>query len=360
MDLELIAALPGLLDAARATAEDALRRARAEPVGNPLADALADGDERGRGLLITGDNLAPLAALAIAVERGEHPPIDVAYLDPPYDSDADYRHEMVLDGSRVTRHAYSDRWPGGTAGYLGMVAARLMLVRASLAGTGLVAVHADWHAGHYLRVVLDAVFGRERFVNELIWRYGKMSHATRRFPRSHDAISVYAAGPRHFFAPVRVAPSEYRARFERRLDGNVLRYGAVAESRDRLIALRVRRRERELGRPLEPGDVLFDFDAERKVQDDVFTDIPIVKGNAAERTGYATQKPERLIERLLDAYCPPGGMVLDPFCGSGTTLAVAERTGRGWIGIDASPVAIEVATERLGALGAEPRRIGPS
>lgn len=349
----LIASLPGILEDARAEAAAALEDARRAPTPARLAERVLaggsapDGERARVARLIRGDNLPALAALAAERERGGCAPLDLAYLDPPYDSGADYAAEAVVAGERRRRAAYSDRWEDGTEGYLRMLAPRLILIRELLAETGSIAVHVDWHAGHLVRLVLDEVFGRERFVNELIWRYGKMHAASRRFPRSHDSVFVYAAGPRHFFAPVRVAPSEYRARFARWLDGEVLRFGAVAASTDRLILLRARRRARELGRPLEADDVLFDFEVERKVQDDVFVDIPIVKGNSRENLAFDTQKPERLLERILSAFCPPGGLVLDPFCGSGTTLAVAERTGRGWIGMDASPVAIGTSRARL-------------
>src|SRR5699024_920993 len=130
-----------------------------------------------------------------------------------------------------------------------------------------------------------------------IWRYGKMSNTRRRFPQNHDTLLVYSASDDWYFQPLHTQPSEYRARFLRDLTGNQVLYKTVKHREDKLIQRRIRARQRELGRELIDDDVLFDFDTERKVQDDVFTDISIVRGNAREGVGYDTQKPEKLLKR---------------------------------------------------------------
>lgn len=228
-----------------------------------------------------------------------------------------------------------------------MITPRLVLMRELLADTGSIYVHLDWHVGHYVKLVMDEIFGRENFVNEVIWRYGKMSNATRRYPQNHDTLFCYGRTTDYYFRPVRSADSEYKKRFSRWVVDNKVRYGAVAHSDDKLIKGRIRKVEKELGRDLVEDDVLFDFDREFKTQDDVFYDISIIKGNAAENLGFGTQKPEKLIDRLISASCPEGGLVADFFVGSGTTAAVAERTRRRWVVSDIGKPSIMVARKRL-------------
>lgn len=306
--------------------------------------------------LIYGDNLLAMAALLAGDEynpslRGK---LDLIYIDPPFDSKADYRTKITLPGTTIDQKptvfeqfAYSDTWSDGTASYLAMITPRLVLMRELMADTASIYVHLDWHVGHYVKLVMDEVFGRENFVNEVVWRYGKMSNATRRFPQNHDTIFCYGKTPDYFFQPVRSADSEYKARFSRWVVNNKVTYGAVAHSDDKLIKLRVRKVIKELGRDLIDTDVLFDFDQEFKTQDDVFYDISIIKGNAAENLKFDTQKPEKLIERLISASCPDGGMVGDFFSGSGTTAAVAERLGRPWVASDIGKPSVMVARKRL-------------
>jgi len=306
--------------------------------------------------LIYGDNLLAMAALLAGDEdnpslRGK---MDLIYIDPPFDSKADYRTKITLPGTTIDQKptvfeqfAYSDTWSDGTASYLAMITPRLVLMRELMADTASIYVHLDWHVGHYVKLVMDEIFGRENFVNEVIWRYGKMSNATRRYPQNHDTIFCYGKTSEYFFRPVRCADSEYKARFSRWVVNNKVTYGAVAHSDDKLIKLRVRKVMKELGRDLIDTDVLFDFDQEFKTQDDVFYDISIIKGNAAENLKFDTQKPEKLIERLISASCPDGGMVGDFFSGSGTTAAVAERLGRQWIASDIGKPSVMVARKRL-------------
>lgn len=313
--------------------------------------------------LIYGDNLLAIAALLAGDEespslRGK---VDLIYIDPPYDSKADYRTKVELPGveldqkpTPLEQFAYSDSWLNGTVSYLEMITPRLCLMRELLSEQGNLLVHLDWHVGHYVKIVLDEIFGKENFVNEVIWRYGKMSNATRKFPQNHDSILLYSNTNEHYFSPVRTADSEYKARFERFLTGNKVIYGSVSQSTDKLILGRVKKLQKELNRALNPEDVLFDFDVEFKTQDDVFYDISIIKGNAAENLQFDTQKPEKLIERLIEATCPPGGLVADFFIGSGTTASVAEKTGRRWVASDLGKPAIMVSRKRLIDLEAKP------
>ena len=306
--------------------------------------------------LIYGDNLLAMAALLAGDEtnpsmRGK---IDLIYIDPPFDSKADYRTKIKLPGADLSakpntleQFAYADSWANGTASYLEMITPRLILMRELLSDSGSIVVHVDWHLGHYLKVLLDEIFGKTQLINELIWRYGKMSNATRRFPQNHDTLFAYSKTADYVFNPVRAADSEYKNRFLRWVKDNKLFYGDVRESNDKLITGRVRKISSELGRELVDDDVLFDFDVEAKVQDDVFYDISIIKGNAAENLGFDTQKPEKLLERIVDAFTNKPALVADFFVGSGTTAAVAERLGNMWVATDFGKPSVMVSRKRL-------------
>ena len=309
--------------------------AQAEIVPGAAAENQLIGDR-----VLHMDNLQAMAQLPDAS-------LDFVYLDPPFASDTTYYHDIRLPGHTIRHEAYRDTWPDGIGSYLAFLVPRLAAVRRLLKPTGSICVHLDRHSSHYVKLALDAIFGRDLLINELIWRYGKMSNTSRRFPQSHDTLLVYGASAGWYFAPVRSAPSEYRARFVRDLTGNRVLYGTVKHRQDKLIIRRATARARELGRTLRDDDVLWDFDAERKVQDDVFTDISIVRGNAREGTGYDTQKPQRLLERLIAAYCPPGGRVGDFFCGSGTTCGAARVLQRSFILADTSLAAIQTSRLRL-------------
>lgn len=286
------------------------------------------------------DNLQAMARIPAAS-------IDFIYIDPPFASDATYPQRLRVGDRTITRTAYTDRWPEGLSSYLAFLVPRLRAMQPLLAPTGSICVHLDTHSSHYVKLALDAIFGQDRMINEIIWRYGKMSNTGKRFPQNHDTLLVYAAGPGWYFRPVFSAPSEYRARFERDLRDNCVHYGDVKHRRDKLLLRRIAARQRELGRDLRDDDVLFDFDRERKVQDDVFTDISIIKGNAREGSGYATQKPVTLLERLIGAFSPEGGTIADFFCGSGTTAVAAHTLGRRFIVADIGQAAIETTRQRL-------------
>ncbi len=308
--------------------------------------------------LIWGDNRLVLSSLANGPMRQE---IEAAgglkfvYIDPPFDVGADFSMDIDVGDSSVTKSpsvieevAYRDTWGEDGERYPQFMYERLRLIWELLDPDGVLCVHVDWRVVHYMRLMLDELFGRNRFVNELIWRYGKISKGTKRFAHSHDTLIVYSKSDRFTFNVQTSGVSEYRNRYERWLsDDNTLRYHAVRGSEDKLISQRVTKREKELGRNLTDEDVLFDFNEELKVADDVFMDISYVKGNSAERTAYPTQKPEALISRLVSAYTNEGDLVADFFAGSGTLVAVAEKSGRRWLATDLSRFAIHTCRKRL-------------
>lgn len=290
--------------------------------------------------LLHMDNLA-------AIRRVPDASLDFVYIDPPFASNATYYQQIKLPGHTITRPAYTDVWESGLSSYLAFLVPRLAAIRPLLKPTGSLCVHLGHHSSHYVKIALDALYGSDRLINEVIWRYGKMSNSRRRFPQNHDTLLVYAASDSWYFQPVYSQPSEYRTRFQRDLTDNRVLYGTVKHRADKLIQRRISSRQRDLGRELCDDDVLFDFDTERKTQDDVFTDISIIRGNAHEGVGYDTQKPRKLLERLISAYCPPEGTVADFFSGSGTTGIAAESMVRRWILADSGLAAVQTSRLRL-------------
>jgi adenine-specific DNA-methyltransferase len=277
--------------------------------------------------LIYGDNLLAMAALLAGDEntpsmRGK---VDLIYIDPPYDSKADYRTKVELPGveldqkpNTLEQFAYSDTWLNGTASYLEMMVPLISLMRELLSETGMIYVHLDWHVSHYVKLALDEVFGRDNFRNEIVWCYSGGATPRRDFPRKHDVLLRYTKGDEWFYQP------EYRPYAENTQQvGKVSTYNAG--SRDSL-----------------------DIDLERGTPvTDWWTDIKTVTGWAPEKLDYQTQKPESLIRRIIETSSRPGDLVADFFIGSGTTAAVAEKTGRRWIASDLGKPAIMVSRKRL-------------
>ena len=250
--------------------------------------------------------------------------------------------QAVAKAIDVARYAHSD----GHAAYLAYMAIRLIEMRRALKPTGLIYLHCDSTANSYLRLIMDAVFGPDNFRNEITWTYGKMSNETKNFAKNHDTILRYSKSNSYVFNPIKKEESEYRTRYAKHLNNNRVLYGSVKHSSDKLIARRVKRVTKELGRELADSDVLFDFDKEFKNQDDVIY-LSHIKGNSFERTGYPTQKPVRLAEIIIGSSSRPGDMVLDPFAGCAYVPVAAERLGRQWIACDINPRALTVVRRQF-------------
>ena len=267
--------------------------------------------------LLFSDNLGAMLAL-LGSHEGR---IDLIYADPPFFTDRTYPVRVGAgEDSRHpdtwrTEHGFADRWEG-LPDYLSMLEPRLLAMYHLLAPTGTLYLHLDWHAAPYARILLDQIFGREALLNEVIWAYHGPSPIRRAFNRKHDTILVYAKTPHYYFDPdaVRVPYDPTTVRTFR--SSPRAGFGKVPD--------------------LERG----------KVPEDWWY-FPVVARLHNERTGYPTQKPEALLKRIVLASCPPGGIVLDPFCGSGTALAVASRSGRQAIGVDRSPLAFWTSYRRL-------------
>lgn len=295
--------------------------------------------------LIYGDNLLAMAALLAGDEASGLPSmrgkIDLIYIDPPFDSKADYRTKVTLPGVEleqrptvIEQFAYSDTWADGTASYLAMIVPRLILMRELLADAGSIFVHLDWHVGHYVKVVMDELFGKRSFRNELVWYYYNKMPDTRNkvFPRSHDVIFWYAKNERsgYFFEH----QEEKREKPVKQLVRKKLE-GRMVNARD------------------DDGNVMYVERSERTV-DSVWRLPMLQPADKTENYGYFTQKPEALLERILYATTKPGDLVADFFCGASTTAAVAEKAGRRWIVGDLGKPACMIARKRLIDQNAQP------
>lgn len=337
--------------------------------------------------LIYGDNLLAMAALLAGDDtcpslRGK---IDLIYIDPPFDSKADYRTKVTLPNVEleqrptvIEQFAYSDTWSDGTASYLAMITPRLVLMRELLADTGAIYVHLDWHVGHYVKVVLDELFGKDNFANEIVWKRTSAHGDSDDFASVHDTAFAYAKNhSRRFFSkqyephnPDYIA-SKYRHKSD---DGRLYR-------KDNLTATGLQgggydyvwNGVRRIWRC--PPPTMERLHAEGRISytrtgvaeyvryldespgaplGDLWTDVPPVNSQATERLNYGTQKPEKLLERIVRSSCPKDGLAADFTAGSGTTAAVAEKLGRRWIATDLGKPACMIMRKRLIDQGAKP------
>jgi len=310
----------------------ATREARKLPIQSSLFDVYEgrEGDtfEDGwRNKLIWGDNLLVMGSL-LEKFAGK---VDLIYIDPPFATGADFSftakvgesgEEVLKEQSTIEEKAYRDTWGRGRSSYLSMIAARIMIMRDLLSESGSIYVHADYRMTSALRYVLDEVFGEDSLTNEVIWYYktGGMPEKLG-FGRKHDNILFYAKNPE-------------KAKWNPQKEKSYLmhKYG------------------------FSNIEILSDEQGDYTMVNcrDVF-DIPALRGNQPERQDFPTQKPEALLQRIVLASSDPGCLVADFFCGSGTTLAVAERLGRRWIGCDLGRWGIHVTRKRLlGIEGCKP------
>lgn len=325
---------------------------------NSQRDVFAPGQDGQPGLedqpwvnrLIYGDNLMAMAALLAGDEntpslRGK---VDLIYIDPPFDSKADYRTKVTLPGVEIEQRptvieqfAYSDTWSDGTATYLAMIAPRLILMRELMADTGSIYVHLDWHVGHYVKLLLDEVFGKANFINEISWCYEDIgSRTTDYFKRKHDSIFLYGKGGTRIFNVLRKSLSESTIkRYQPYFDENgQITYKRLKETNPGVFA--------KLKGVNDINDVWLDKNNGAALND-WWADISPLKAGFSEHLNYGTQKPEGLIERIIMASSNPGSLVLDCFGGSGTTASVAERLGRRWIASDLGKPACMIMRKRL-------------
>jgi DNA modification methylase len=292
----------------------------------------------------------------------------LVYVDPPYASQADYVSEVRLDGmadGRTRRSvAYSDRWRGaeGVGGYLDMLSPRLEAAARLLRDDGTMWVHLDWRASYLIRTVLDEIFGRDGFLNEIVWRrapnLGRQA-ASSQFGRTLDTILVYGKEKAKITPPTRLEPIEARAvRFDD--EGRPFTSAPRGDYTDASIEKldKEGRVHRTASGRVYIKYFLVKKDGEhfreRRV-DALWTDVPPLRhAKTSERTGYPTQKPLALLDRIVRCSTPEDGLVVDVFSGSGTTAVAAAMAGRRAIASDKSPIAIATARARLLREGVAP------
>lgn len=270
-----------------------------------------------------GDNLQVMSHL-LKEYRGK---IDLIYIDPPFDSKADYKKRIDIrgigkaesDSSSFEEKQYGDIWTNDE--YLQFMYERLIVMRELLSDSGVIYVHCDWHKSHHLRMIMDEVFGPNMFVNEIIWSYKTGGTTNRYFNKKHDTIFTYSKTSEFYYKNVKekaiVDKSKgYNPNTEQFIDedGNTCVW-------------------------INPRDV---WDLQH-----------INMHDQTERVGYPTQKPERLLEKIINSSCPENGIVFDCFMGSGTTQAVAMKLGRRFIGADINLGAIQTTTKRLLSVAGE-------
>jgi site-specific DNA-methyltransferase (adenine-specific) len=289
----------------------------------------------GRGELRHGDCLEVLAELELAGS------VDLAYMDPPFNAGGQ-RGARQKQGERVLgKLAYRDAW-GGLDAFLAMLEPRLVAVRETLSPVGSLWLHLDHRAVHDAKVLADRIFGRAAFQGEVIWVPGNGGKRRSGPSVTHQTLLIFARGKQMIWNGEDPALRERHAQTSLRMHfKNVDADGR--NYRDRVVSGKTYRYYADLGRRI--GSVWTDCPAMR-------ANTPLIK----EATGYPTQKPESLLERILRAATLPDSRVLDPMHGSGTTLAVAERLGRPWLGIDQSALAHRTAKVRLQALAKQPQR----
>ncbi|HZO89548.1 MAG TPA: DNA methyltransferase [Chthonomonadaceae bacterium] len=296
--------------------------------------------------LIHGDNLAVMAALREELARR----MALIYLDPPFFTGTNWQAQGVgkrKEGNAGTRlPAFTDDWDGDLGAYMQWLYDRLALARELLAEDGSLYVHLSWHAAHYVKLLLDEIFGPEHFQNEIIWCYREAINSKKRWNRKHDTLLFYSKG-KHFtfnYEAVREPYAESHVKKYRLRDGK-----GPYRLMGRGIANSPLRSRRDLPPQYEtqfPGLTYRHYLGEGTLPVD-YWQIDIENQASHTRTGYPTQKPEALLERILLASSNPGDLIADFCCGSGTTLAVAARLERQWIGCDAGALAIHTARKRL-------------
>lgn len=273
-----------------------------------------------------GDNLQVMSHL-LKTYRGQ---VNLIYIDPPFDSRVEYKKKVEIkgigktetDNSSFEEKQYGDIWTNDE--YLQFMYERLILLRELLSDDGCIYLHCDWHKGHYLKLLMDELFGADRFINEITWYYyNKMAPKSACFPRTTDKILLYAKGVGYTFNTQYEKRDEPVKQLVRKfVDGKAI------NARD------------------ENGNVMYKMSYEKRI-DDVWRISMLQPADKVEPVGYPTQKPERLIERMILASSNPGDLVFDCFMGSGTTQAVAMKLGRRFIGADINLGAIQTTTKRL-------------
>lgn len=281
-----------------------------------------------RGRLIMGD--------ALSLDLSEYyEKVQCIYLDPPYYTGDRFVYRMRIgeDGWQTGKRsielpAYDDFSQSGRESYLTFLRGMIHLSRKLLTPSGSFFLHVDWRAAAYARLLCDDIFGEEQFRNEIIWSYQTGGRSVRHFSRKHDNILFYAKSKEHFFDITKVPVSKKNERsnhLKRHVDAKGRSYRSITTG----------------------GKTYIYYDDEPSYPDDVWTDLSHMQQKDPQRTGYATQKPVSLLDRIILSTTLPGDLVADLCCGSGTTLVSAAKNGRRFLGVDMGKSAFSASRKRL-------------
>ena len=295
-----------------------------------------------RNMLIWGDNKLVMASL-LKDFKGK---IDLIYIDPPFDVGADFTMDVPIgsdDDDEINKEqsiiesvAYKDIWGKGTDSYIQMIYERLGLIKELLSDRGSVYIHCDWRVNSYINSILDEIFGKGNFINEIIWYFSQGGKGQKYFARKHNTIFLYGKTSNPLFNEdaVRLPFTPHKQDESGKNYGG--RMGIDKDGREYVEKWGTGKRK------------LYRYYLdEGKTPEDVWFDIQSIQSGATERVDYPTQKPEALLERIIKASSTEGGIVADLFCGSGTTGAVAEKLGRRWVMADLGRFAIHTSRKRL-------------
>lgn len=312
-------------------------RGQVPNIPNAFNAALDGGSWMNR--LVYGDNLLTMQALLAGDPQTGLPSlrgkVDLIYIDPPFDSKADYRTPITLPNASfsqkptvIEQFAYAETWEDGTISYLKMLYPRLMIMKELLSERGSIFVHIDWHVGAYVKAILDDIFGKENFRNEITWYYPNsgLKARSKKFHQVTDTIFYYVKSIDNF---------TFHHIFKKRKDG---------QSKQAKRKFNPITKKADMVRD-ENGKIVYQITDE--VLENSLWEVASLSNNPVESVGYATQKPEALLERIIKASSNEGDLVCDFFGGSGTTAAVAEKLGRRWITCDIGKPASLVMRKRF-------------
>ena len=309
-------------------------------------------------LLIHGDVLSACAYL-----KSKDIKVDLVYIDPPFASGANYAKKIYLRNGNKTEFEnsnvigeevmYGDIWQ--KEDYLNWLYERLLAIKEVMSETASIYVHLDWHIGHYVKILLDEIFGEENFINEIIWHYRRWSSPSRNFQNMHDTIFLYSKTDEHIWNPVYVVPTEIqKKKIKRGYDSNVVEINGRKQPQLLVYNKGIVDKLVKQGKiDLKKYGRVVNIDTQGSPAYDVISDIDYINSQAKERTNYATQKPEKLLERIIKASSNKGMIVADFFGGSGVTAKVANDLGRKFITGDIGINAIQTIRDRLVKVGAD-------
>ena len=289
-----------------------------------------ESEEEWKNLLIWGENKAVIKSLLSKFSNK----ISLIYIDPPFATGGDFNLKIQIgeNGKFIDEIAYVDKWKKGLESYLSFLQERLVLMKDLLISSGSIYVHLDWHISHYVKLIMDEIFGIDNFRNEIVWAYPAASAKTRKFfIRSYDSILFYTKSKKYVFNDDPNIYMEYSNRVKKALkkDEHGIFYYRGGSHNGKKLSRKVYVKQEGI------------------FPRDVWNDIPYIRANVNEYQGFSTQKPERLLKRIILASSNENDLVADFFCGSGTTLSVAEKLDRRWIGCDSNYHAIHMSKKRI-------------